>query len=858
MSARSEAQAPTWRAWVTPVAALAVFAAMLFVIHRELEQFHLRDLLAYVRAIPGDALLAAFACTAGSYFLLGQFDVAGLRYAGKRLPYRYVALSSFIAFAITNNFLAGPITGGAVRYRLYTAEKLSGTEIAKVQGFCSLTSMLGLATMIGLSLLAATDQAATTLHLLPPWSWIAGTALLVVIAPYALWGSLGRADIELRGWKMRPPGPLLTPLQVVLGLAELSVASAVLWWLLPPEVHIRFVEFIGVYALAVAAGVISHVPGGLGVIESVMLLAFPDVPRSELLGALLAYRAIYYLLPLLIAGVAFAVLELRQQQQRMVRAESVLAAYVTPVAPLVIGALVFVAGIVLLVSGATPSLNARVTTLTQLVPLPILEVSHLVGSVSGLGLLVLARGLFRRVHEAYRLALVLLAAGIVASLFKGLDYEEAAILAAILAVLWLGRRAFHRRASLVEERFTPQWVVAIVGVIAAVTWVGFFAHRHVEYSSDLWWSFATTADAPRMLRASLVTAVSAGTFLALNLLRPARPEPQSPAATDLEVAQQIAEQSDAALANAVATGDKRLLFSEQRDAFIMYQVARRSWVALGDPIGRREVVEDLIWRFRELTDRHDGWTVFYESSAQFLPLYLDIGLTAIKLGEEGRVALPQFSLEGSARAELRQAHRRARRDGATFEVVAPPDTEPLLPTLRQISDAWLAEKATAEKGFSVGAFREDYVRRFPVAVVRREGAIVAFANLWTTQSRAELSIDLMRFGPEAPRSAMDFLFTELMLWGRAQGYHWFNLGMAPLSGLEQHPLAPAWHRVGNFVFRHGEHFYNFAGLRQYKAKFRPVWEPRYLAAPPGVLVLPRVLIDVSVLIAGGVKGLLTK
>ena len=104
----------------------------------------------------------------------------------------------------------------------------------------------------------------------------------------------------------------------------------------------------------------------------------------------------------------------------------------------------------------------------------------------------------------------------------------------------------------------------------------------------------------------------------------------------------------------------------------------------------------------------------------------------------------------------------------------------------------------------------------------------------------------------APRSAMDYLFIELMLWGQREGYRWFNLGMAPLAGLESHPLAPAWHRVGNFVFRHGEHFHNFEGLRRYKAKFDPVWEPRYLVARGGI-ALPRVVVDISVLIAGGAK-----
>src|SRR2546430_9151995 len=124
-------------------------------------------------------------------------------------------------------------------------------------------------------------------------------------------------------------------------------------------------------------------------------------------------------------------------------------------------------------------------------------------------------------------------------------------------------------------------------------------------------------------------------------------------------------------------------------------------------------------------------------------------------------------------------------------------------------------------------------------------------------TKAELSVDLMRFDADAPRGCMDFLFIELMLWGRQAGYRSFNLGMAPLSGLDAHPLAPAWHRVGNLIFRYGEHFYNFEGLRRYKAKFDPTWEPRYLVARGGI-ALPRVLVDVSVLIAGGVKELFTR
>jgi phosphatidylglycerol lysyltransferase len=346
-------------------------------------------------------------------------------------------------------------------------------------------------------------------------------------------------------------------------------------------------------------------------------------------------------------------------------------------------------------------------------------------------------------------------------------------------------------------------------------------------------------------------------FLALNMLRPAQPEPSVANAEDLERARRIIANSDLTVANAALTGDKRLLFNETGDAFVMYQIAGRSWIALGDPVGPQERAEELVWRFREISDHHAGQTVFYQASGDRLPLYVDLGLAALKIGEEARVNLSDFSLDGASRADLRQAHRRAVRDGATFEVAATEQVPELMPVLQRISDNWLTSKSTSEKRFSVGAFSPGYLSNFPVAIVRCEGAPTAFANLWPSGTREELSVDLMRFGPDAPRGAMDFLFIELMLWGRAQGYHWFNLGMAPLSGLERHPLAPAWHRVGNFVFRHGEHFYNFEGLRRYKMKFDPEWEPKYLVARGGI-ALPRVLVDVSVLIAGGMKELFAR
>jgi phosphatidylglycerol lysyltransferase len=849
-------QRTLWR-WVGPLAALLVFTLVVWVLHRQLAHLHVKRVLAHLHAIPTRQVLAALGFTALSYWLLTTYELLALRYLRRAIPYTRIVFNAFIAYSFSHTLGFAAFTQTAIRLRLYATARISAIDVATVSVFCSASFGIGLATVTGLSLVLSPEHAAALLHLDQRWAVLIGTLLLAGVCAYALWASLARGTLEIRGWALRAPGPAIGLTQIALGVLDLSLSCAVLWSLLPAGAHVRFITFLGVYAAAVIAGIISHVPGGVGVFEAVVLLTLPGIPTDALLSSLLAYRAVYYLVPLVFGTLLFGSKEVSAQRAQLARARELASLYIAPVVPQIAGALSFLSGALLLFSGATPAIDERLAFLDRFLPLPVLEVSHLAGSIVGLGLLVLSRALFRRVRAAYHIAVWLLIAGIFASLLKGLDFEEAMLLALVLAVLVLGRRSFYRPTAILAERFTPAWVASITGVIVLAVWIGLISHRHVSYSRELWWTFALDGNAPRMLRASLTVVVLGTAYVLLNLLRPARPEPAVAGPEELARARALIAQSDQTLGNAALTGDKRLLFSDAGDTFLMYQTARRSWVALGDPVGSPQGAEELVWRLREMSDHHGAETVFYQASAERLTLYVDLGLAPLKIGEEARVPLAGFSLEGGERAELRQTHRRAQRDGASFEVVPAEQVAELLPLLQPISDAWLASKATAEKRFSVGAFSPQYLRQFPLALVRAGGAPVAFANLWTTGTHAELSVDLMRFDPRAPRGAMDYLFIELMLWGQREGYRWFNLGMAPLSGLESHPLAPAWHRVGNFVFRHGEHFYNFEGLRRYKAKFAPVWEPRYLVARGGI-ALPRVLVDISVLIAGGMKELFAR
>jgi phosphatidylglycerol lysyltransferase len=349
--------------------------------------------------------------------------------------------------------------------------------------------------------------------------------------------------------------------------------------------------------------------------------------------------------------------------------------------------------------------------------------------------------------------------------------------------------------------------------------------------------------------------VDRGAVLASKL--PRRRSAAPPSAAELRRAVAIAARSPRTYANLARRGDKQLLFATAGDAFLMYGRHGRSWIAMGDPVGAEPGIAELVRSFRELCRRRRGRCVFFEVRPERRALYEDNGLTLTPLGEEACVDLPAFSLAAPALKTVRQAHASAARRGCLFEIVPPEQVPRLLPALARVSVAWLAGKAAHEKGFSNASFDGAYLAHFPVAVVRRAGEIVAFANLWQGAGREELSVDLMRHAPDAPPGTMDFLFAELLAWGRADGYRRFNFGMAPLAGLDATGAAPVWRFVATLIYRHGEHFYNFEGLRRFKAKFAPTWSPLYLASPGG-LALPLALVDVTALIAGGVAGILSK
>ncbi|MEM8563534.1 MAG: bifunctional lysylphosphatidylglycerol flippase/synthetase MprF [Pseudomonadota bacterium] len=851
----SKASYSRWH-FILPLIGFGIFCLAIWVLVREVHHISMADVIAEINAIsPSVFALSIFLAFVG-YAVLTLYDVLALRYVGDKIAYRKVAPVSYSAFAIGHNVGLASLSGGAIRYRAYSLAGVSATRIAILVGFIPLTYFLGGSLLMGITVL--TDPAALkVLPLSPPILSALGWLLVALPLLYVVMNVVRREPITVKNWIIRPPGPSISVRQCLLGCLDLTVASLPLFVVLHAFTDISFLHCLGVYVLAMLVGVVSNVPGGVGVFESALILLLPELPVATVLGAALTYRLVYYLIPLMLALLLVVAHEGIENRKRLISLSSASVSWGARLVPPTIGTVVFLVGAYLTIGAAIPLEYFWGSAVNSAIPLPLLEMSHLTSSAIGLGLLLLARGLFRRLQGAHRATIALLVLGAISIFLHRDSALQAALLLALALLMWTARAEFYRGRSLREQLLDWVWVLNITAVLALGIALGMFVHRHVEYSDQLWWEFTVSSDASRWLRASLLMIILAGAYAGLRLLRG---RPSIEATYDEEQLAQIdpiVKASTNSNANLALLGDKQFLVHPQGEAAIMYQLSGRSYISMGDPLGNPEHFNELVWNFRELCDRRSVHCAFYEVGEKYLPLYVDLGLSLSKLGEEALVDLVEFNLSGKKRAKLRNAVSRSGREGAEFAIVPAAGVPTIYDELQRVSDEWLADKNAQEKGFSLGFFDRDYMLNFDCAVMRVEGQLVAFSNLWSSADLQELAIDLMRFSQAAPYGTMDAMFAQIMLWGHEQGYKTFSLGMAPLSGLDNRSLAPAWNKLGNAIYRTGEHFYNFEGLRVYKQKYHPQWSPRYLACRGG-FELPGVLLDTTALISGGVKGLLTR
>lgn len=819
-----------------------VVFVMLYFIYHELKLYSFASIKGALFSIPFYKLALAVFLVILNYLILTGYELLAFNITNTKLEKHKIMFTSFISYAFANFIGLSGLSSTSIRINLYSLWNINYKSILNIIKNIYLSFLIGVLLVGGISQIIYPNDLTRFNFIIKSTFYIGVTAVLA---------ALFFIFYFLKKKQLRPKDIFI---QFLLGICDWLLISNILYLFLPQS-DINFGIFLSIFMCAQVLGVLSTIPGGLGVFDVTFVKLLNNYYSTDVVMAILiVYRILYYLAPFVIALVSFIFYKLLRMKNSLKGIGNFISNMMVNVSLELLSILVFTSGALLLFSGALPPNLVHIKILSKLLPENVIIVSHLLASITGTLLLILAYGLKRRLDAAYFLTVLLISMGNIFLIFKGFHYPIFFVLSVTLIFLLFERDKFYRKSSIFNEDINIKWIISIGLVILFTISIGLFSFKNVKYSDELWWQFTLNNGAPMFMRASLMSVIIFLTFLMLRMFRPVVQIDKIKSSEVKDELKEIMKFSKATNSNLALLDDKYIYFNGQKTNFIMYGKNSKRLIAMGDPVGKEEDIKETIWDFYNISRRSGYNIAFYEVSKDYLNYYLDIGLKLFKIGEEAIVDLTNFTLEGPSQRKLRYTFSKCTKAGVKFEVV---EFEPIKDKLKEISESWLKSKNGAEKEFSLGKFNEEYLKNFRTAVLKIDDEVVAFANLWETYSREELSIDLMRYNEKAVTDSMEFLFINIMLWGKEQGYKSFNLGMAPLSGLEYKGTTSLWNKLGSFIFKNGGNFYNFLGLKNFKNKFNPTWKPKYIALS-GNFTLPSTLNDIAGLVSGGIKGVIKK
>lgn len=607
------------------------------------------------------------------------------------------------------------------------------------------------------------------------------------------------------------------------------------------------------YAVSVLFAVVGFLPGGIGFVEAGLggLLVSFGLPTPRAAAVVVLYRMCELWLPAAIGAVAL-------RRGRRAAADGALAGAARPPGDIAGGrAAQWNAGRTwrrgaAAAVGTLAILDAALAVAHR----PVLHVAGMVLQfgyrphellryvllLTAMALLSSIRGLLHGKRAARIVALVATAVSMTGGRVISHEPLRLAVVAVAATLLLAGRRAFPARADRVLARQGVAFLVLGGGAVYAYGVTGLYLlDSHFRHSTTFVQSLGEAARLLFLLPSGTITPISrhgqwfidsvrvlAAAVLVVAIARLARSVVERGPVRQREVArvQSILEASATnGLSHFLLLDDKHYLFSEDRRGVVGYKVVGRVAVALAEPVGPPDAARDAALRFLDLCALN-GWTpAFHQVSEAGADLLRSCGLTSLKVGETAIVDVVSFSLEGSHFKTVRSKTAKLRREGWTVELLAELD-QPTMDQLREVSDAWLAHGGHRERTFSLGRFDPEAIEAGEVLAVRNpDGAIDAFATILPSYRSGLGNFDLMRHRPDSHRSVMDLLFVELIELFRSRGLQGMDLGMAPFANVEGDTVPD---RAVRLLYEHGGRLFNAVGLRSFKDKWRPRWEPRYL------------------------------
>lgn len=502
----------------------------------------------------------------------------------------------------------------------------------------------------------------------------------------------------------------------------------------------------------------------------------------------------------------------------------------------------------------------RDSIFAEVFPLEFFHISRFLTLLIGFALVISSPNILKRKRRAWQGSVILTSISIPFHLAQGLDYRGALFSAILLAILLLTRRRFRVQSS--TRTLAPALARVLVAVLIAFAYgvFGFWILDRRQFGIN----FTTGDSIHRTLRFLLligdaeivpkthyarwflsslyVMSVATITYAIGSLYRPVLYRFRTHDREKAQATAIVAEHGRSTMDFFKYAGDKSFFFSPSQRTVVAYRVAGNQAIALSDPVGPEEEIEEAIRLFRDLCGENDWKVAFYQTLPDYLRMYQRLGFRKLKIGDDAIVDLTAFSLEGRSHKELRHSVRMLEKLGVTAHVYDPPISAQMIQRVGEISDEWLQLPHRRERRFTLGLFDPDYIRSTPLLVLDdAEGRAVAFVNLIPSYVPGEATIDLMRRRTNAPNGIMDLLLVRLFEILREKGFSRFNLGMAPMAGFSEREEATPEERAIHAFFQRLNFLFSYEGLRAYKAKFATSWEPRFVVYQ-SPLDLPRIAI----------------
>lgn len=608
-------------------------------------------------------------------------------------------------------------------------------------------------------------------------------------------------------------------------------------------VKINLTDLFVLLVVANIIGMASMIPGGLGSFDFVMisgLISFGLAKEMALMWILL-FRLAYFIIPG-IFGILFFVKYFGKLFDE--KNDKVPSKLVKSLGNSLSSILIYLFGLFLILSATIPDEVSKIKWLSELSPIRASQIYQLPSLVLGFVFILLGRANLMKVKKSFKLTISLLIITLVYANFTGFGVLTNLYIFILFLLLFSTRDELYREQFIysAENKTKDGLVFAVLAILYII-----YGHYNVSSRNFLrnTRDFIIVPFYKNWLSITIIIIlVTLFLMIVYKILSGKRKKVGEKA--DLERSKNLLDRYGGTINSGLVFLEDKALYwykDESGEDSVAIQFTRLGdkIIVMGEPMGKKEDYPKAIEKFIEETDDLCYNLIFYEVPDYFAMDLHDYGFDFIKFGESAKVNVAEFSLDGKGMRNQRHIVNKFEKDGYKFKVLDPPYTEEFIDKLEVISNKWL--KGRMEKGFSLGFFKRDYMAMSSMAIVEDpHGEIIAFSNLMPVYDKDLATIDLMRYDSDfAPNGTMDYLFINLFRYSKDKNKKFFDMGMAPLSNVGRMRYSFIEEKLAFLVYKFGDHFYSFEGLRDFKEKYASEWEPLYLSYSSGSWLLYLIL-----------------